>query len=96
MHNSFDAYYDAPECPGDALQNIMDILLDGVKHYPVEDANLYDEEYRAESCLLESIALMLMDSDLASSIVNHVRWVKDGKPKRTNVYDEAKDLMEGD
>ena len=93
---SFDSYYDAPECPGDALQNVMDNLLEGIKHYPVEDANLYDEEYRAESCLLESIALMLMDSDLASSIVNHVRWLQAGKPKRTNVYDEARDLMEVD
>jgi len=93
--SNFDSYYDAPDDFGDAVQSMIESLIEASDLYEVEDPLAYDEEHRKESVLLESLALMILDSEsLRSEFMSHLCWINAGKPQRVNVYEENADLYD--
>ena len=89
---NFDSYYDAPDFDDD-LEDTMEALI-GVSQ--LGDGSCYDEEYRKESLLFESIASFLIENErLLDEFISHYKWVKAGRPAKVNVYEENADLYEG-
>lgn len=92
---NFDSYYDAPDFDDD-LENTMEALIDVAELYQLGDGSCYDEEYRKESLLFESIASFLIENErLLDEFISHYKWVKAGRPAKVNVYEENADLYEG-